>query len=53
MRRVVLVEDVAETRAWLRDVIRETFPGCEVDCAATMARGVRRWPRLAICWSST
>lgn len=35
MRRVLIVEDVAETRRWLATIAAEAFVGSTVDCVAT------------------
>jgi len=40
MRRVLIVEDLCETRLWLLEVVRAAFPGCEADEAATLRRGL-------------
>jgi DNA-binding NarL/FixJ family response regulator len=37
MKNVLIVEDIAETRAWLVRIIEETFPACNL----TQARDVR------------
>ncbi|MFA6289182.1 MAG: response regulator transcription factor [Opitutaceae bacterium] len=36
MRRVLIVEDIPETRLWLLEIARAAFPGCETDQAATL-----------------
>ncbi len=36
MRRVLIIEDIPETRLWLLDIARAAFPGCEVEQAATL-----------------
>lgn len=40
MRSVLIVEDVAETRAWLRDLIEEAFPGCRSEDAPTVRQAI-------------
>ncbi|MGD2133565.1 MAG: response regulator transcription factor [Maricaulaceae bacterium] len=40
MTRVLIVEDVSETRAWLADIVRQAFPGAEIDDAASMRAGL-------------
>jgi DNA-binding NarL/FixJ family response regulator len=36
MRRVLIVEDIPETRLWLLEIARAAFPDCEADQAATL-----------------
>jgi len=36
MKSVLILEDVAETRSWLRQVVEAAFPGSEVHEAATL-----------------
>jgi len=40
MNRILIVEDVRETRRWLCDIVRTAFPDCEIDEAATMRAGL-------------
>ncbi|WP_373490597.1 response regulator [Parasphingorhabdus sp.] len=40
MNRVLIVEDVTETRRWLVEIIREAFPDCRIDEAANMRAGI-------------
>lgn len=40
MKRVLIVEDVAETRRWLTDLAGRAFAGCEVREAATLREGL-------------
>jgi DNA-binding NarL/FixJ family response regulator len=39
MRRVLIVEDIAETRQWLAAIVRAAFPGAEPEHAATLRAG--------------
>lgn len=39
MRRVLIVEDIAETRQWLADIVRAAFREADVDFAATLRAG--------------
>lgn len=40
MRRVLIIEDIPETRLWLFEIVRAAFPGCSVDEAGTRRQGV-------------
>ncbi|CAM2986671.1 response regulator [Rariglobus hedericola] len=40
MRRVLIVEDVCETRVWLRELVLAAFPESSVDEAGTLRRGL-------------
>lgn len=40
MMRILIVEDVAQTRHWLADIAREAFPGCRIAEAASMRAGL-------------
>ncbi|MDX1822858.1 MAG: response regulator transcription factor [Paracoccaceae bacterium] len=44
--RVLIVEDVAETRRWLAGIVAEAFPGAQIATAETlrMARGLLQHP---------
>lgn len=37
MKRVLIVEDIAETRCWLAGVVRSAFPDCAIHQAANVA----------------
>lgn len=39
MRRVLIVEDIAETRQWLATIVRAAFPKAEVGFAAALRAG--------------
>ncbi|MDB2407087.1 response regulator transcription factor [Jannaschia sp.] len=39
MRSAVLVEDLPDTRDWLRALILRAFPDCDLQCAATLQEG--------------
>ena len=41
MQRALLVEDISETRGWLRGLVEQAFPGCAVEVASTLAEGRR------------
>lgn len=41
MNRILIVEDVAETRKWLCEIARTAFPDAEIVEAATMRAGLR------------
>ncbi|MGD7653686.1 MAG: response regulator [Verrucomicrobiales bacterium] len=41
MHRILIVEDVSETRGWLEDIVRAAFPDCQIVEAATKAAGLR------------
>lgn len=38
MRRVLIVEDIAETRAWLAGIVTAAFPEARIDTAATLRK---------------
>lgn len=38
MNRVLIVEDVAETRSWLAEIVRGAFPGSGLTEASSCAR---------------
>lgn len=40
MRRILIVEDHPDTRAWLTGIAGDAFPGCEVTETGTRAQGV-------------
>lgn len=40
MQRVLIVEDISETRQWLADVAKEAFEDCAVTLAANMREGI-------------
>lgn len=40
MNRILIVEDVAETRQWLAEIARAAFPGCQIEEAASMRAGL-------------
>lgn len=40
MKRILIVEDVAQTRRWLAEIAREAFPGCTIEEAASMRAGL-------------
>lgn len=40
MERVLIVEDIAETRRWLGGIVAAAFPGCRTDEAGTMRAGM-------------
>lgn len=40
MNRILIVEDVAETRRWLAEIAQAAFPGCRIDEAASMRAGI-------------
>ncbi|WP_300542286.1 response regulator transcription factor [Maricaulis sp.] len=40
MKRILIVEDVAQTRRWLADIANDAFPGCRIDEAASMRAGL-------------
>lgn len=42
MKQILIVEDIAETRRWLEDVVREIYPGAVVTLAATVRAAVKR-----------
>lgn len=39
MKKVLIVEDLPETRLWLQQLAQSAFPGCEVDHAESRKRG--------------
>ncbi len=47
MHRILIVEDVSETRGWLEDIVRTAFPDCRIVEAATMAAGLQAAEELA------
>ncbi|PWE16834.1 DNA-binding response regulator [Marinicauda salina] len=40
MTRVLIVEDISETRRWLGDIVRSAFAECEIEEAADMRAGL-------------
>ena len=40
MKRILIVEDVAQTRRWLCEIAENAFPGCSIDEAASMRGGL-------------
>lgn len=40
MTRVLIVEDLSETRRWLAEIVTSAFPGCEIHEAASMRAGI-------------
>jgi len=42
VKQILIVEDIAETRRWLEDVVREIYPGAVVTLAATVRAAVKR-----------
>ena len=40
MTRILIVEDVAETRRWLGEIARAAFPDCDIDVADSMRSGL-------------
>jgi len=40
MNRVLIVEDVTETRRWLAEIVREAFADCDIAEAANMRAGI-------------
>ena len=49
--RALVVDDLADARAWLADALREAFPGIEVDAAASLGEAMARIeppPQLAL-----
>lgn len=40
MTRVLIVEDLSETRRWLAGIVTTAFPGCEIHEAASMRAGI-------------
>ncbi|MCA0205312.1 MAG: response regulator transcription factor [Proteobacteria bacterium] len=40
MTRVLIVEDLSETRRWLAEIVATAFPGCEIHEAASMRAGI-------------
>ncbi|PVE47861.1 response regulator [Pararhodobacter aggregans] len=40
MTRVLIVEDLSETRRWLAEIVTTAFPGCEIHEAASMRAGI-------------
>jgi DNA-binding NarL/FixJ family response regulator len=38
MRRVLIIEDMGETRVWLAGLVTRAFPGAEVESAATLRK---------------
>lgn len=40
MTKVLIVEDLSETRRWLIEIVRAAFPVCEIHEAATMRAGI-------------
>jgi len=40
MKNILIVEDIAETRAWLAEIAGKAFPDCRIISAADVRRGV-------------
>ena len=40
MKRILIVEDISETRLWLKEIALAAFPGSEIDEAGTMRAGM-------------
>lgn len=40
MKAILIVEDIAETRRWLGEIVTEAFPGCSVSEAHDMRSGI-------------
>lgn len=40
MKRILIVEDIAQTRRWLAEIASEAFPGCRIEEAASMRAGL-------------
>jgi len=40
MKAILIVEDIAETRRWLGEIVTEAFPGCSVSEAQDMRSGI-------------
>jgi DNA-binding NarL/FixJ family response regulator len=40
MKQALIVEDVAETRDWLSEIVTAAFPACTVHCASTVAEAM-------------
>lgn len=40
MKAILIVEDIAETRRWLGDIVTEAFPGCRISEAHDMRSGI-------------
>ncbi|PWE27632.1 response regulator [Pararhodobacter marinus] len=40
MTRILIVEDISETRRWLVEIVTTAFPGCEIREAASMRAGI-------------
>ena len=36
MKSVLILEDIFDTRQWIKEVVLDAFPGCEIDEAATI-----------------
>ena len=41
MHRILIVEDVSETRSWLEEIVRSAFSDCRIVMAASMGGGLR------------
>lgn len=39
MKKILIVEDISETRVWLIDIAKAAFPSCTIDEAIDMRRG--------------
>ena len=38
--RVLILEDLAETRRWLSGIVQEAFPGCSITEASSLREGL-------------
>ena len=46
MRRVLIVEDIAETRGWLSGIVHRAYPEAEIEHAATLRKARALVPRV-------
>lgn len=46
MRKILIIEDIAETRAWLTEIVLQAYPSATVDQTATVAQALALIPRV-------
>jgi DNA-binding NarL/FixJ family response regulator len=46
MRRVLIVEDIAETRGWLTEIVMRAYPEVQVDAVATVRSAILLLPKV-------
>lgn len=47
MKQILILEDIPEARHWLVNIVRETFPGCQISETVTGREGIELADRTA------